>query len=1352
MTSLFNAGPRLSAPVGDPVGDPKRQAIASLRGYAYQLYVSALAWISLKQGERLFLEIAEDYAIAANGALQGVQVKDTEQSGTITINSKDVRKAIDGFIDLLERNKEYVVTYRFLTTSTIGIEQSTSDRVNGEAVLSYWRRAAASADVSVLRAALKRVEFSDRVQKFIDSRDDEALRRDLLQKIHWDCGRKNIDAVKAELKETVVEFGADQFRMPPSDAPKLVAGILDAVLDTILTSDSRRLVRADLLELFEKFTHISLPHHDVAALMQAMSSRLGGGQGAVIGAARLLEPESELPLPRLLTDRVTLNDKIRECLQVGGLAFVTGGTGLGKTLLARLASRVHGGSWFIVAFRDESAKETALRLVQVIGQLSVLQPRGIILDDLNEAAAPEVGQSLARLMSALRRQDILCIVTAYREPSPTLFNNIGTTMDSHLPVPSFNEAEVGDLITQAGGPSDKWAKLIYLATELGHPQLVLALIAGLKARSWPIDELNALGRLEFANQDLTTERSAVRRSLVTALDEESRVLLYRVSLLAGCFERGLALQLGGIKPPPLMTAGEKLDALIGPWIDQMPRNELRVSPLVTDVGKELLDDQQQQAIHCAAAGWLTRDSVLDAGKINQTFIHALAGKSTKALIKIALAVIASPTETRRRLSKWFFRLRFQKTNQLIYPIDSSASAYLRLTQLILAAEANDNHAILSIWAALKREMCLEKTRHARDLFKCIAYFTVLNNQALAGKLPNCLQLVLDATTLSDSITTIKKFSDRFENKIASQERKFSMIGFLFLGQIQAIRSVAGLAAIFIQLDLLPLKDRERLLAGALKSSADLNTFVNSAWIHEKDDGELDWLVAAERYLEMGKLAWKWGSRTLAMRCHIMRAVMLDEYGGDGNAAVGALDNAISILGADPIFTRARAKIHYRQKDHANALPLFEASLDFIAIDDPIERTYMYREAGISAAEVNRWADTRRWFLAAHDAAIAANSRRMLPMAIGLKADAAISAYKLGAYEEALDELGEALKQLTTLDPDESLNAAYCHRVLRHATLWIYGQMNDAPVDVDGAPAAMVAGMCSNPEPKEEIRNKPITHIQITWYLMAQAEIIFKSGNVVERALRERIGENSIPACEIMIRQVLIDASIKRLDCVAFRLMLPAWVSAMAFLSENRSSLMSGDLINPIFGIIPSLSAQEIQSDTTKQRINNAFLVFGAYAVLTRNPSALATLEIECRSPSEFDASTILNVMLRGGGSESDWQIKIARVINLIASRKALEVESLFQAGIWLLQLANKSNFGALMAPVLAEWGKKTWTKAITEQKFAFRLPAVSIPAIALAINEETSGLKYLANILLAASAAVSTKIGPDVRNFLSEIK
>ena len=77
-----------NAPRKNPIGDAAREAIDSLRGYVYQVYQSALAWADLKEDEFLFLEVAEDYAVAASDALQAVQVKETARD--VTINSDDI--------------------------------------------------------------------------------------------------------------------------------------------------------------------------------------------------------------------------------------------------------------------------------------------------------------------------------------------------------------------------------------------------------------------------------------------------------------------------------------------------------------------------------------------------------------------------------------------------------------------------------------------------------------------------------------------------------------------------------------------------------------------------------------------------------------------------------------------------------------------------------------------------------------------------------------------------------------------------------------------------------------------------------------------------------------------------------------------------------------------------------------------------------------------------------------------------------------------------------------------------------------------------------------------------------------
>ncbi|MGD0188425.1 MAG: hypothetical protein ABSC25_24715 [Roseiarcus sp.] len=55
--NLFNAGKAADLV---PEGEAARQAVGSLRGYAYQVLAATLEWVDLDEKGRLFLEVAED--------------------------------------------------------------------------------------------------------------------------------------------------------------------------------------------------------------------------------------------------------------------------------------------------------------------------------------------------------------------------------------------------------------------------------------------------------------------------------------------------------------------------------------------------------------------------------------------------------------------------------------------------------------------------------------------------------------------------------------------------------------------------------------------------------------------------------------------------------------------------------------------------------------------------------------------------------------------------------------------------------------------------------------------------------------------------------------------------------------------------------------------------------------------------------------------------------------------------------------------------------------------------------------------------------------------------------------------
>lgn len=102
--------------------DPKRQAIPTLNGFSYQIWQSVLRWLSLREDEVIFLEGAEDIDILGPGHAETVQVKETSESGPVTLRTRDVLDAIAHFWQHSRANPDIAITFRFLTTAERGHE------------------------------------------------------------------------------------------------------------------------------------------------------------------------------------------------------------------------------------------------------------------------------------------------------------------------------------------------------------------------------------------------------------------------------------------------------------------------------------------------------------------------------------------------------------------------------------------------------------------------------------------------------------------------------------------------------------------------------------------------------------------------------------------------------------------------------------------------------------------------------------------------------------------------------------------------------------------------------------------------------------------------------------------------------------------------------------------------------------------------------------------------------------------------------------------------------------------------------------------------------------------------------
>ena len=371
----FSTGPRLS---DAPQGDVARQAVAALRGYAFQLYGSVLAWLELKEGEDLFLEVAEDYAIVAQDALKAVQAKETRASGAVTLNTAGVKEAINSFVDLSQRNRMRTVSLRYFTTSPIGLEKEVADRIDAMSGLEYWASVARGADVAPLRARLLKLALKRATHAYIHELDDEGLRDRLIRRITWDCGQGGLEDLEAEIEAKLLRSALPGIRIELHQLRRVTSALIEQALRTAVSGPPRRLSAVDLLRSIKSVTHTEILTTSLSALIDMATGQGGGGshQLAITPTSSWLFALDELPLPARLVPRQTLVDRVRDTVNAHGLGILTGSTGLGKTIIARFAATKEGGDWRLVDLRDLAGISIADRLTKVLASLSDVDDGG----------------------------------------------------------------------------------------------------------------------------------------------------------------------------------------------------------------------------------------------------------------------------------------------------------------------------------------------------------------------------------------------------------------------------------------------------------------------------------------------------------------------------------------------------------------------------------------------------------------------------------------------------------------------------------------------------------------------------------------------------------------------------------------------------------------------------------------------------------------------------------------------------------------------------------------------------------------------------------------------------------------
>ena len=1345
-----------------PQADTARQAVHVLRGYAYQCLAAALEWVDISDNGRLYLEVAEDYAILADNALRATQVKDTKESGAVTLNSAGVRKAITAFVDLVEKNPEIDIDLHYMTTSEIGKEQTHADRPAGKAGLIYWKKVAAGADVRPLRAILECGNFGKTVSSYCEAREDTDLRDSLIRKIHWNCGKPDFATLRKELESRLVVIGQDLFHLPPEEARRLVNHLVYRVLETSIIDDSERrvLTRADFYELVSTETRISVPRTFLASLPVQFASAFNhsfGEQGSVgetgsVGHTDLFINGHTLPVLRQMIPRPDVENSAGIVLKEHGICVLVGGSGVGKSVVARRIADQRSNAFFIVDCRDMKAVEARTRLNSVFSRIGGLPASTLILEDLSHLDDRNITLALGQVVESVQRRGRELLVTCHRRPSLSTLSAIGLNQACVVNCPYFTEEEVRELVDACGGNPDNWGRIAYLVGHEGLPQLTHAFVVGMSGRGWPIEEYSNVIYSGLSSEDTDAVRSSIRLSLARDLSDETRNLLYRLSFVVGHFKKSLALSIASISPE-VSRAGECMDLLVGPWIEASGKDRYRISPLASGIGREMLTLEEQKRIHKTIVEECFKQGEIDAFDVNTITMHALSAEWAAGLSLIADMVLSTDSRTLAGLAEHAVLIRFFRTDCPIYPNDWFASTILRLAQFTLAVVNEEQSDISGIVVALFNEIDTLPSGELKDNLEALAVLNVIVTLGIANQVDHWVRLLTRSISIVEQNEIVRGIVAGFEGVTAEDNSIF--FGQMFCVGISNLTSVERLENIIEQLDGIDNRSRALLLTPIDMGSSDYSVFVNTPWATERHSEDFDAADAEVRYARMAEKTLSWSIRSLTAQCWVARSIILNEYLNDKEKALSVLGEAVELLGQDPILGRARATVHWHQGEHEIALEIYRGIVEYIGQDSPIERTFALREAAISAAKCNEWLLAEKWFLDGHRAAACLDSNDMFAMAIGLGADAAAAALRAGDAGRALTEFAKSVDALTNLEPDDSLAAAYCHRVIRHAILWVYSRIEGTPVEVSGQTIKLEPGTCSNPDPLPAIRELPLGHIDGTWYFLAESEVSANVDVGINSSLNKRLTEGMIPQLELGLRIKFIQKDISSLNAAGFAEHFTKFIETTVHYSKNRQHLKSTfDVVVPTRENIPTLDSYISDEPMVEQVARDAVLGYGIHTIMVGQPTAISELEVALVEffGNSFPGKSVFDYWSDGLLSLTEQDQAVAEIIKNYLRNSHFAPRDFYLTGLRFFEWINQSRFRDSLIPLLAIWQRSGWDRILKQGRFQIYNPSITVPPVAECLKDSGNDSSFVAELLLVSSDAAGVRLSSVYRSNLIAMK
>ena len=1078
--------------------DPKRQANDSLRGYRYQILHSVNAWLDLAEDEVLYLEGAEDFDKVSGDAATATQVKDTQHN--ITLKSQEVIDGINHYWELRTNNRDWRVKFRFLTRSQIGTERG-HPFGNNQQGLRLWSGCSGNEEAITKISEFLQTEgkISEEIADFLKKAEPQQIYEQLIEPIAWETGSKEASFVEKSIEDKLVLHG-HECGILPSNASQVVNRLLTEAWEVATQKENRELTKVRFLRIFEEQTHqvISNQHLRYLQMRATMVDRVGS---AFIADSSDIAIQSQSPIqdtiPPIYHDAVPRTDllaSIQAILQSEGIAVIHGGTGRGKTTLAKLVANAINGSWLWLDFRNIKSGQVAPLLQQLAVEISNQSAQiNIVLDDLD--LRPQELRKYEEILGVvvyrvLERGAKLLITSQHKLPN-NLSRRLGMSRSVAIQVPNFTISEIEQFAQQLGCPVDDaetWAKLTGAQTS-GHPMLVHVRLVQLQQEDWKQDIIESIVQTP---RELVDEREQARQLLLN-LPEDQREFLYRLSLMPIEFRKDCALNIGKI-PESILHPGDIFSQLVGPWIDPVDETYYTISPLLANAAKEVWPDSEINKLHFQVANAILKTKDLTTIEAQAILVHSMCGQNKTGLIAVIQALMAAPENDWKGFSQEFSLWMHVNTNppQELFPGDAFVNHLFRSLQYRIAVEVEPESApkILEIW---DKETKPYEPRQSYLLSRvmlatqALRYYQVL---LPAKQMVGYLEEIIDIIDSDEKVHEV--YGDLTGQFAGYQTDTASFFSFLF-SLIFMSRPIHAsfLRDLIDALDELDPKMRALILPNFEEDSADSQMLIDSVWLAEAKLENPDWTRCLQVFDKAIERAIAWNYPHIAAASARGKAIIHDEYLHTPETAHKVLQDILLRLGPLPVIEEEQALVYLHQKRYKEALNIYEQLLP--KWHPPSEKLNIgplneYRRAAICAACLGDWTKAATFF---ENGAKRVQKIEKTERYIGLYADAGFAQFKAGNILDSI-KLWHLTLQRFEMIPQNNTDVEYftLKKCLEFAIRWIaWHKKEDYSAELEEPPA----GYCSNPETNEKVLTLPDSPMGYSWLYLAQIEYKFRHG-------------------------------------------------------------------------------------------------------------------------------------------------------------------------------------------------------------------------------------------------------------------